>query len=107
VRRTLIVCPASLKQQWVRAIHQFTGAEEIRVMAGPREAQQASYGDAPPVLVTSYAQSDAAEGLHTASRPGVIRAALPGRRAGPQGGRAALPNEPSAQAGGTQREAVG
>lgn len=56
VRRTLIVCPASLKHQWVREIRQFTalGAEDVGVVAGTREARQAIYAEAPPVLVTSY-----------------------------------------------------
>ena len=56
VRRTLIVCPASLKHQWVREIRQFSGlgAEDVGVVAGAREARQAIYAAAPPVLVTSY-----------------------------------------------------
>ncbi len=56
VRRTLIVCPASLKHQWLREIRQFTGlgADDIGVVAGTREARQAIYAEAPPVLVTSY-----------------------------------------------------
>ena len=56
VRRTLIICPASLKHQWVREMRQFTGlgAGDVVVVAGPREARQAAYAEAPPVLVTSY-----------------------------------------------------
>ncbi|ABS27491.1 Non-specific serine/threonine protein kinase [Anaeromyxobacter sp. Fw109-5] len=56
VRRTLIVCPTSLKHQWVRELRQFTTLEpvDIGVVAGAREARRAIYAEARPVLVTSY-----------------------------------------------------
>ncbi|HET9595370.1 MAG TPA: SNF2-related protein, partial [Anaeromyxobacteraceae bacterium] len=56
VARTLIVCPASLKHQWIREIRQFTGMgeDEIALVGGTREQRLARYADAPAVLVTSY-----------------------------------------------------
>ncbi len=56
VRRTLIVCPASLKHQWLREIREFAGlgGEEVAVIGGTREARKATYEEAPLVLVTSY-----------------------------------------------------
>jgi len=56
VRRTLVVCPASLKHQWLREIEQFTGlgAGTVSMVSGSREARRAAYAEAPPVLITSY-----------------------------------------------------
>jgi superfamily II DNA or RNA helicase len=56
VRRTLIVCPASLKHQWLREIRQFTnlGEDDVVVVSGGREERRARYAEAPAVLVTSY-----------------------------------------------------
>ena len=56
VRRTVVVCPASLKHQWLREIRDFTGlaAGDVAVVGGAREARRAAYAEAPPVLVTSY-----------------------------------------------------
>jgi SNF2 family DNA or RNA helicase len=56
VRRALVVCPASLKHQWLREIRQFTelAEEDVAVVSGGREERRALYADAPPVLVTSY-----------------------------------------------------
>ena len=56
VRRALVICPASLKHQWLREIRQFTelGDEDVAVVSGGREERRAQYAAAPPVLVTSY-----------------------------------------------------
>jgi superfamily II DNA or RNA helicase len=42
VERVLVVCPASLKQQWAREIHRFSG-EEARVIQGPVAARTVRY----------------------------------------------------------------
>jgi len=64
VRRALVVCPASLKHQWLREIREFTGLEapDVRVVGGPREARREAYAEAPPVLITSYELVRADEG---------------------------------------------
>ena len=45
-----------MKHQWLREIREFTGlgGEDVSVVSGPREARQAAYAEAPPVLITSY-----------------------------------------------------
>ncbi|MGC3997554.1 MAG: DEAD/DEAH box helicase [Anaeromyxobacter sp.] len=56
VRRTLVVCPTSLKHQWLRELQQFSGmaADEVAVIPGSREERRARYADPPRVLITSY-----------------------------------------------------
>jgi superfamily II DNA or RNA helicase len=74
VRRTLVVCPASLKHQWLREIEQFTGlgAETVSVVSGSREARRAAYAEAPPVLITSYELARADERELTGLAPDLL-----------------------------------
>jgi superfamily II DNA or RNA helicase len=53
VERILVICPASLKQQWAREIRKFTG-QEARVIQGPAAARAAQYRGAGGFLVVNY-----------------------------------------------------
>jgi superfamily II DNA or RNA helicase len=53
VERILVICPASLKQQWEREIRKFTG-QEARVIQGPAAARAAQYRGAGGFLVVNY-----------------------------------------------------
>jgi superfamily II DNA or RNA helicase len=65
LRRTLVICPASLKRQWQREIERFTdlGPGAVAVVQGPREDRRRRYADPPAILITSYelARTDEAE----------------------------------------------
>jgi superfamily II DNA or RNA helicase len=64
VRRTLIVCPASLKHQWHQEIARFLGRHEsVTVVGGSREVRRQQYAAAAGVVITSYelARTDEAE----------------------------------------------
>jgi hypothetical protein len=56
VRRALVICPASLKHQWVAEITRFTDIERSRIalVGGARESRLAAYASDFDVLVTSY-----------------------------------------------------
>ncbi|HSM91673.1 MAG TPA: DEAD/DEAH box helicase [Anaeromyxobacteraceae bacterium] len=74
VRRALVVCPASLKHQWVRELREFAGfgPEDVAVVSGPREVREALYADPPPVLVTSYELARADERALAAVEPDLL-----------------------------------
>jgi superfamily II DNA or RNA helicase len=51
--RVLIVCPASLKQQWAREIHKFTG-EDTQVVQGAAASRAVQYRRGSGFFVTNY-----------------------------------------------------
>jgi superfamily II DNA or RNA helicase len=53
VERVLVVCPASLKFQWVREIRRFTGAE-AQLVQGPVEARTVQYRQGSGFYVINY-----------------------------------------------------
>jgi len=53
VRRTLIICPASLKQQWAREIAKFTG-QETQVIQGGANEREAQYRQDKTFFVINY-----------------------------------------------------
>ena len=74
VRRTLVVCPASLKHQWVRELREFAGfgPDEVAVVSGPKEVREELYADPPAVLVTSYELARADERELGAAAPDLL-----------------------------------
>jgi superfamily II DNA or RNA helicase len=74
VRRTLVVCPASLKHQWIRELREFAGygPDEVGVVSGPKEVREERYADPPAVLVTSYELARADERVLGAVAPDLL-----------------------------------
>jgi superfamily II DNA or RNA helicase len=52
-QRVLIVCPASLKQQWAREIHKFTG-QQTQVVLGPAASRAVQYRRGGGFFVVNY-----------------------------------------------------
>ena len=53
VERVLVVCPASLKQQWAREIQRFTG-QEVRIIRGPAAGRAVQYREGSGFFILSY-----------------------------------------------------
>lgn len=53
VRRVLVVCPASLKQQWAREIERFTGHKAV-VVSGAPDARGALYREHATFTIVNY-----------------------------------------------------
>jgi hypothetical protein len=73
IERVLVVCPASLKGEWLEQVDRFTG-QAVRLVAGSRVQRLAAYRDAPPfITVVNYEQvvSDAAD-INALLRPDVV-----------------------------------
>ncbi|OIP44631.1 MAG: hypothetical protein AUK47_00665 [Deltaproteobacteria bacterium CG2_30_63_29] len=56
VRRTVIVCPASLKHQWAREIEKFTSFtdEDLQIVQGTRTARMVQYRQKAPFTIMNY-----------------------------------------------------
>lgn len=53
VRKTLVICPASLKQQWAREIERFTG-REVQIIQGPAAERGAQYRRESDFFIVNY-----------------------------------------------------
>jgi superfamily II DNA or RNA helicase len=53
VERILVICPASLKQQWAREIERFTG-QETRVIRGPAAGRAVQYREGRGFFILNY-----------------------------------------------------
>jgi hypothetical protein len=73
-RRSLIICPASLKRQWEREILRCTALDEgqVAVVVGPSAARRRLYADPPQVLITSYELARADEREIAALSPDLL-----------------------------------